>query len=101
MIQIGSRLKQILTYVELIAEQQPSLRFNQLIDILQHEFNFANGYKYNGGYIHNFGTKKNPSYTELTKLDLFNLEDDLFLEFLKKVYIKGFSDKGSGGNINN
>lgn len=86
--------KQILTYIELISEQQPSLRFNQLIDNLQHEFNFANDYKYNGGYIHNFGTRKNPSYTELTKPDLFNLEDDLFLEFLKKVYLNGF--KGDG-----
>ncbi|MBA6258244.1 MULTISPECIES: DUF1040 family protein [unclassified Colwellia] len=77
--------KRIDTILELINEiwlQDPDMRFNQLIYSLQ------NSYSYKNNEIGRINEVESDGFTR-TGFDLFNLEDDSFIEYLEKVKISG------------
>lgn len=79
--------KQILELLEKIWSKRQSLRFNQLIHNLQHQFFHETG---KGVLCHDY--VKNESNGALIPMDnavdLFNVEDDEFYQFLCKVIEK-------------
>jgi len=75
------RISEILELIEIIWKKDPDLRFNQLIYILQSGYSYAND---NVGKVEEF---VDSSYSRIG-FDLFNLEDDSFVNYLR--------DKASG-----
>ncbi|MCC2618356.1 DUF1040 family protein [Aestuariibacter halophilus] len=71
-----NRIKQLLLLLEKLWQKDPDLRFNQLLYNLQYEFS-----KENDG----IGQVKEVESDGFTRIgfDLFNLEDDAFLEYLQ------------------
>ncbi|MBP1917109.1 hypothetical protein J2Z23_004094 [Lederbergia galactosidilyticus] len=79
------RMKKILDFINELWEQQPDMRFFQLIDSLEHEYsNKNNGFGYRKGYEVNSRKDKQP----MAFVDLFYLEDDDFLGFLRDLIEK-------------
>lgn len=71
------RIKELLGLIESIWDKQPDLRFNQLLYILQSEYSQMNN---------NFGrveAKDKDGYLKIG-FDLFNVDDDKFIEFLRQ-----------------
>jgi uncharacterized protein YihD (DUF1040 family) len=71
------RIPQILDLLHQIWKRDLDLRFNQMIYNLQREYSYLNN---DMGKI----VEKRPDGYEITGFDLFNLEDDEFINFLKK-----------------
>lgn len=73
------RIKEVIDVLTKIWEAQPDTRFNQLIYNLQREYSEGNGETVYSleAWGHGF------TYIPETKVDLFSVEDDKFLEFLK------------------
>ncbi len=71
-----TRINEMLSLIKEIWEQHPDLRFNQLIYILQNEFSATHS---------NEGKISAPGSDGFDRIgfDLFNVEDDLFLDFLR------------------
>lgn len=78
------RIKEVMDVLTKIWEAQPDTRFNQLIYNLQREYAKGSGETVYKLVSHGHGV----TYMPETKVDLFNLEDDKFLEFLKTKIIK-------------
>ena len=72
------RIDQILNLIKEIWLQNPDLRFNQLVYNLQHE------YSINNKGIGQINLVESDGFTR-TGFDLFNLEDDKFLEHLYAI----------------
>ena len=84
------RIYEVMALITLIWEKQPDVRFNQLINSLQMEFCAKNP-----KYIREFWSKDESisyltTYVQHQQPDLFNLEDEVFIEFLK-TKLKGDS----------
>lgn len=76
------RIKEMLELVNQIWLRDPDLRFQQLIYNLQH------GYSYKNGEIGQIKEVESDGFTRVG-FDLFNVEDDKFLEYLKAVVANG------------
>jgi uncharacterized protein YihD (DUF1040 family) len=77
------RIYEVMALITLIWEKQPDVRFNQLVHNLQMEFGAENQ-----KYIREFWSKDESisyltTYVQHRQPDLFNLEDEVFIEFLK------------------
>lgn len=72
------QLAEILDLIERIWSRNPDLRFNQLIYILQSGYSQANS---GIGRVEEVIDRD----FSITGFDLFNLEDDLFVEYLRAV----------------
>ena len=75
------RISEVLELIKIIWEKDPDLRFNQLMYILQSGYSHAND---NVGKVEEV---VDSSYSQIG-FDLFNLEDDSFINYLR--------DKASG-----
>ena len=73
-----NRIEELMDLINLIWLKDPDLRFNQLIYILQSGYSASNNEegKVMGEEIDGFSR---------VGYDLFNLEDDSFVEYLRKV----------------
>jgi len=73
-----NRIRELLDLVNRIWLNDPDLRFNQLI------YNLQSGYSHSNGEV---GKITEPEVDGFARVgfDLFNLEDDLFLEYLRTV----------------
>ncbi|MDR4887523.1 hypothetical protein RGU12_08100 [Fredinandcohnia sp. QZ13] len=76
------RINRIMSLLQRIWEQQPDVRFNQLISNLQHMYSSQNE-----GYGQRMMKEKGSlgDEAESSYLDLFYLEDDKWEEFLQKL----------------
>ncbi|WP_033827768.1 hypothetical protein [Bacillus andreraoultii] len=76
------RINRIMSLLQRIWEQQPDIRFNQLISNLQHMYSSQNE-----GYGQRIMKEKGPlgDEVESSYLDLFYLEDDKWEEFLQRI----------------
>lgn len=74
------RIKELMNILTAIWEMQPDIRFNQLIHNLQMEYN--GGSHVRNAFIEETGWGFNP----VRYPDLFYVEDDKFIEFLKEKY---------------
>lgn len=70
------RISETLELIELIWKKDPDLRFNQLLYSLQ------SGYSYENDNVGKVEEVIDPSYSRIG-FDLFNLEDDLFVSYLR------------------
>lgn len=78
------RIPELLVVLQQIWEKQPDTRFNQLVHNLQWEYaNLKNAYKDTLYEKDEFKERDIISYRSKQVVDLFNVEDDQFLEFLK------------------
>lgn len=80
-----NRVKEILSIIERIWLRDPDMRFQQLIYVLQSNYSSAND---GAGQIRQ---TTDDGFTRIG-FDLFNTEDDDFLEFLKD-YEVGLNEK--------
>jgi hypothetical protein len=88
------RISQVLYYLNCIWQKQPDTRFNQLIYNLQWEFNKAWQDKYTNKLYREEGNGLHFMFVQSNTVDLFNVEDDKFIEFLKaKVKWLGFEEE--------
>ncbi|MDN3611453.1 DUF1040 family protein [Vibrio ostreicida] len=71
------RLDELLGLIHTLWKEDEDLRFNQLIYNLQREFSFLNN---NLGKV----VEKSVDGFESVGFDFFNVEDGLFIEFLKQ-----------------
>lgn len=77
------RISQVLYYINCIWQKQPDTRFNQLIHNLQWEYAHVND-AYKTELWEREDYKGIMSFRQHLTVDLFNLEDDKFMEFLKE-----------------
>ena len=72
----SARIQVLLDLIQELWLKDPDLRFNQLVYILQSEYSFKNG---------GIGLVKEPEVDGFARegYDLFNTEDDAFINFLK------------------
>ena len=72
----SARIQVLLDLIQDLWLKDPDLRFNQLVYILQSEYSFKNG---------GIGLVKEPEVDGFARegYDLFNTEDDAFINFLK------------------
>lgn len=82
------RIYETMALITMIWETQPDTRFNQLVSNLQTEFS----YKHDTGRVEvyekeDFKPSENVefvTYRKTSYIDLFNVEDDAFIEFLNQ-----------------
>lgn len=77
------RIPEILDLLHKLWVRYPDTRFNQLIHILQREYPYKGTVHINEVW-QKIEQKNMVTYVLHTNPDLFYLEDDLFIEFLKK-----------------
>lgn len=78
------RIERIMELIEVIWVNNPDLRYNQLLNSLQHEYQ-------NGAYIKKaYIDERGWGSVEVSYPDLFYVEDDKFEEFLNE-YVKKYS----------
>jgi len=73
---LHKRISEALELIEIIWKKDPDLRFNQLIYILQSDYSHAND---NVGKVEEI---VDSTYSRIG-FDLFNLEDDSFITYLR------------------
>lgn len=75
------RIEEILDLISQIWEKDPDLRFQQLVYNLQWDFSYRNG---------GLGKVEESELDGYKRIgfDLFNVEDDVFIEYLK-TYLSG------------
>ena len=76
------RINEFLDLINVLWTKNPDFRFNQLIYILQ------NGYSHNNANVGKVESIEIDGFKQ-TGFDLFNTEDDSFLEYLKNEVQKG------------
>jgi uncharacterized protein YihD (DUF1040 family) len=76
------RIEEFLELINKLWTNSPDLRFNQLIYILQ------NGYSQNNSGVGKVASVEVDGFKQ-TGFDLFNTEDDSFIEYLKSEVQKG------------
>lgn len=76
------RISEIIQLIELIWEKNPDLRFNQLIYVLQSGYSHANN---NIGKVEELVDQSDSRIG----FDLFYLEDDCFIKYLRKQVSAG------------
>lgn len=74
------RIKELMDILTAIWELQPDVRFNQLLHSLQ--YMYKNGKYVKKAYVDEVGWGTSHVFYP----DLFNVEDDDFIEFLKEKY---------------
>jgi len=74
------RIKVVMSLLEEIWEKQPDTRFNQLISNLTWEYNSLNNRKYEYRVLRESYDRY---IIEDIEIELYNVEDDDFIEFLK------------------
>jgi hypothetical protein len=79
-----SRIQKLTRMINTIWCKYPDLRFNQLLESLQIEFNNSNGCIYTKELWEKEEHRGIVTYRRTTKTDLFYVEDDEFMEFLQK-----------------
>lgn len=79
-----ARIRELMELVTLYWEKYPDTRFNQLIESLQWDYANENGFSYKKELYEKEEWKNIVSYRPLNVTDLFYVEDDKFIEFLKK-----------------
>jgi uncharacterized protein YihD (DUF1040 family) len=77
------RIYEVMALITLIWEKCPDIRFNQLVNSLQMDFTLENP-----KYIREYWSKDESisyltTYVQHRQPDLFSLEDEVFIEFLK------------------
>jgi hypothetical protein len=77
------RINQAMYYLNKIWMNQPDTRFNQLIYNLQHEFNKVHQDKYTKKLYHKESSQLHFMFVQTNVVELFDVEDDQFIEFLK------------------
>ena len=77
------RINQLMYYLNYIWKKQPDTRFNQLIHNLQYEFNSYRGNIYKEDFWRKDEHNGIVMYQKQSIVDLYNVEDELFIEFLK------------------
>ncbi|MEK4406168.1 hypothetical protein MKZ26_17580 [Sporosarcina sp. FSL K6-6792] len=81
-----ARIQRVLSLIDVIWQQQPDVRFNQLISNLQHMYSAQNeGYGKRIMKEQNFLGKE----VDVSYLDLFYLEDTEWEAFLETIIAKG------------
>lgn len=70
------RISEVLELIEIIWKKDPDLRFNQLMYILQ------SGYSHENDDVGKVEEAVDSSYSRIG-FDLFNLEDDSFISYLR------------------
>lgn len=77
-----TRIEEVLGLINQIWQEQPDLRFQQLLYILQNGFSHKNN---------NVGKVEHIEEDGFTRIgyDLFNIEDDQFIEYLNEVVKSG------------
>jgi len=78
----SERINEFLNLINVLWAKKPDLRFNQLIYILQ------NGYSKKNGNIGKIESVDVDGFKQIG-FDLFNTEDDRFLEYLKNEVQQG------------
>ena len=76
------RIQKILELINQIWMKDPDLRFQQLI------YNLQSGYSHQNGGIGKIQEIEKDGFTRVG-FDLFNVEDESFIEYLKGVVING------------
>jgi hypothetical protein len=93
------RIPQVMSLLTLIWDRQPDTRFQQLIHNLQHEY----AHKHGVGQKDNLWEKEVwrgiESYRKFPIVDLYNLEDEAFIEFLQEK-VKECEQLDQHGNLN-
>lgn len=79
----SERISQVMTALTEIWCRYPDLRFNQLIESLQIEYNNTHDSIYSREYWEKDEYNGIVSYRRWIRPDLFNLEDESFLSFLQ------------------
>lgn len=79
-----NRIKEMLNVIERIWSVEPDIRFNQLLYILQSEYSSKND------DVGKVQEKEIDGFTHLG-FDMFNVEDDSFLTFLKDYELSLFA----------
>ena len=79
---ISERINEFLNLINVLWGKKPDLRFNQLIYILQ------NGYSKKNGNVGKIESVEVDGFKQIG-FDLFNTEDDKFLEYLKNEVQQG------------
>lgn len=90
----SKRISEILKLIKIIWETRPDERFHQLINNLQHEYIKDTGET--GWFVNNQVVKvyNHTAYLEEnTYIDMFHLEDDKFLEWLR-LKVKKYDANG-------
>lgn len=81
------RIRHVLYYINSIWNHVPDMRFNQLMDYLQNEYNDYKNQSYSKVLWEKEVNEKFAIelYRKTLEVDLFYVEDEDFIEFLKKT----------------
>ncbi len=86
---LSTNQEKIMILLTKLWKDSSELRFNQFLHNLQHDFNRANDEKYTETlYRSEVGNPNLVIYAKTDVVDLFNVEDSIFLKFLEDEVIK-------------